>query len=148
MRSIHIQKDKAIFKLSELPAEAFAASLGLPGAPQIKLLDGKVGGKVKERGGARIVEVMKAGVNGSGLGGDEYEVDDYESVGDGQGHEDRDEGSDGGEGSDSMDGSPASDDKISGKIVAPSKVSCLSLAVRTILTVCLAVRSRARANEI
>jgi len=75
-------------------------------------------------------------------------VDDYESVGDGQGHEDRDEGSDGGEGSDSMDGSPASDDKISGKIVAPSKVSCLSLAVRTILTVCLAVRSRARANEI
>ncbi len=50
MRSVHIQKDKTIFKLSELPAEAYATSMGLPGAPQIRL-ETKKGGKVKERGG-------------------------------------------------------------------------------------------------
>lgn len=40
VRSIHIQRDKAIFKLSELPLEEFSASLGLPGAPKIKFLKG------------------------------------------------------------------------------------------------------------
>ncbi|KAI0059949.1 DEAD-domain-containing protein [Artomyces pyxidatus] len=38
LRSIHLQKDKSIFKISELPVEAYAASLGLPGAPKIKFL--------------------------------------------------------------------------------------------------------------
>lgn len=38
MRSVYLQKDKSIFKLDELPAERFAASLGLPGAPKIKFL--------------------------------------------------------------------------------------------------------------
>lgn len=37
MKSIHIQNDKSIFKIDELPAEAFAESMGLLGAPQIKL---------------------------------------------------------------------------------------------------------------
>lgn len=37
MKSVHIQKDKSIFKIDALPAEAFAESMGLPGAPQIKL---------------------------------------------------------------------------------------------------------------
>lgn len=49
MRSVHIQKDKTIFKLNELPAEAYAASMGLPGAPQIKLLDGGAGSGRKNR---------------------------------------------------------------------------------------------------
>lgn len=40
VRSIHIQKDKEIFKLNELPLEEFSASLGLPGAPRIKFLKG------------------------------------------------------------------------------------------------------------
>lgn len=40
VRSIHIQKDKEVFKLKELPLEEFAASLGLPGAPKIKFLKG------------------------------------------------------------------------------------------------------------
>lgn len=53
MRSIHIQKDKTVFKLSELPAEEFAASMGLPGAPQIKLLDSK---KAKVKGPAEPKE--------------------------------------------------------------------------------------------
>lgn len=38
VRSLHIQKDKDIFKLDKYPLEEFAASLGLPGAPRIKYL--------------------------------------------------------------------------------------------------------------
>lgn len=38
LRSVHLHKDKAVFKLAELPAERFAESLGLPGAPKIKFL--------------------------------------------------------------------------------------------------------------
>ncbi|KAK4494926.1 hypothetical protein PRZ48_014282 [Zasmidium cellare] len=38
VRSLHIQKDKEIFKLEKYPLEEFAASLGLPGAPRIKFL--------------------------------------------------------------------------------------------------------------
>ena len=40
VRSVHIQKDKDVFKLNELPLEEFSASLGLPGAPKIKFLKG------------------------------------------------------------------------------------------------------------
>lgn len=40
VRSIHVQRDKEIFKLSELPLEEFSASLGLPGAPKIKFMNG------------------------------------------------------------------------------------------------------------
>ncbi|MCJ1291137.1 ATP-dependent RNA helicase dbp4 [Xylographa carneopallida] len=40
VRSIHVQKDKEIFKINELPLEEFSASLGLPGAPRIKFRKG------------------------------------------------------------------------------------------------------------
>lgn len=40
VRSIHIQKDKEVFKLNELPLDEFSTSLGLPGAPKIKFLKG------------------------------------------------------------------------------------------------------------
>lgn len=40
VKSIHVQKDKEIFKLQKLPLEDFAASLGLPGAPRIKFMKG------------------------------------------------------------------------------------------------------------
>ena len=40
VRSIHLQKDKEIFKLGELSLEEYAESLGLPGAPKIKFLKG------------------------------------------------------------------------------------------------------------
>jgi len=40
VRSIHVQKDKEVFKLNNLPLEEFSASLGLPGAPKIKFLKG------------------------------------------------------------------------------------------------------------
>lgn len=38
MRSVYLHKDKATFQLDKLPADRFAASLGLPGAPKIKFL--------------------------------------------------------------------------------------------------------------
>nr|CAG8633256.1 10202_t:CDS:10 [Entrophospora candida]CAG8642768.1 223_t:CDS:10 [Entrophospora candida] len=38
MRSVYLQSDKSIFKVGELPAENFAASLGLPGTPKIKFI--------------------------------------------------------------------------------------------------------------
>lgn len=47
MRSIHIHRDKTIFKLGELPVERFAESLGLPGAPKIKFLNKEIAQKRK-----------------------------------------------------------------------------------------------------
>ncbi|CAG8553438.1 10273_t:CDS:2 [Racocetra fulgida] len=41
MRSVYLQSDKSIFKIDELPAEEFSASLGLPGAPKIKFVKPK-----------------------------------------------------------------------------------------------------------
>jgi ATP-dependent RNA helicase DDX10/DBP4 len=38
MRSVYLQSNKNVFKVDELPAEAFAESLGLPGAPKIKFI--------------------------------------------------------------------------------------------------------------
>ncbi|KAM0717455.1 hypothetical protein Q7P37_007307 [Cladosporium fusiforme] len=38
VRSLHVQKDKGVFKLEKYPLEQFASSLGLPGAPKIKFL--------------------------------------------------------------------------------------------------------------
>jgi hypothetical protein len=42
VRSIYLQKDKTIFKLDDLPLEAFATSLGLAGAPKIKFVRRRV----------------------------------------------------------------------------------------------------------
>lgn len=38
VRSVHLHHDKSIFRLDGLPIEAFAASLGLAGAPKIRFL--------------------------------------------------------------------------------------------------------------
>ena len=40
-RSIHLQKDKEVFKFDKLDLDAFAASLGLPGTPQIRFQKGE-----------------------------------------------------------------------------------------------------------
>lgn len=40
-RSIHLHKDKQVFKLNKLDLDAYAASLGLPGTPQIKFQKGE-----------------------------------------------------------------------------------------------------------
>ncbi|KAJ1333230.1 ATP-dependent RNA helicase DDX10/DBP4 [Microdochium nivale] len=42
-RSVHLQRDKAVFDLSRLDLDAYATSLGLPGAPQIKFRKGGAG---------------------------------------------------------------------------------------------------------
>ncbi|WRT70571.1 ATP-dependent RNA helicase DBP4 [Kwoniella shivajii] len=69
MKSIHIQKDRSIFKFSELPAEAFAESMGLPGAPQIKFAEQKAvkvkGGSKKDEKNNEEEEVLERGVVGS-----------------------------------------------------------------------------------
>ncbi|EIM87449.1 DEAD-domain-containing protein [Stereum hirsutum FP-91666 SS1] len=58
LRSVHLQKDKEVFKVTELPAEEFAASLGLPGAPKIKFLSKE---KAKEKKNAsRAVAALQA----------------------------------------------------------------------------------------
>ncbi|GAP84771.1 putative ATP-dependent RNA helicase DBP4 [Rosellinia necatrix] len=47
VRSIHLQRDKEIFKLKNLDLEAYAASLGLPGAPIIHFAKGEDVKKLK-----------------------------------------------------------------------------------------------------
>ncbi|KAH6903174.1 ATP-dependent RNA helicase dbp-4 [Coprinopsis sp. MPI-PUGE-AT-0042] len=42
LRSIYLQKNKAIFKLDALPVDRYAESLGLPGTPKIKFLNREI----------------------------------------------------------------------------------------------------------
>ena len=49
VKSIHLQKDKEVFKLSELALEDYAAALGLPGAPRIKFQRGDEAKALKNR---------------------------------------------------------------------------------------------------
>ncbi|EGW35102.1 uncharacterized protein SPAPADRAFT_69435 [Spathaspora passalidarum NRRL Y-27907] len=62
-RSVHIQKDKDIFKIDELPAEKFAASLGLPGAPKIKIKGG-ADNKEKKNASRKLLALAKADDDG------------------------------------------------------------------------------------
>ncbi|CCD23892.1 RNA-dependent ATPase HCA4 NDAI_0C02320 [Naumovozyma dairenensis CBS 421] len=48
VRSIYIQKDKEVFNFESLATEAFANSLGLPGAPKIKIKGMKAIDRAKE----------------------------------------------------------------------------------------------------
>ncbi|KAK3716159.1 ATP-dependent RNA helicase dbp4 [Vermiconidia calcicola] len=59
VRSLHIQKDKDVFKLDGYPLEEFAASLGLPGAPRIKFLKADAE-EVKRRKNAPRAEMALA----------------------------------------------------------------------------------------
>lgn len=47
VKSIHLQKDKQVFKLDQLPLEEYSASLGLPGAPRVKFVKGDDAKNVK-----------------------------------------------------------------------------------------------------
>lgn len=62
-RSVYIQKDKDVFKISELPAEKYAESLGLPGAPKIKIKGGE-SGKEKKNMSRQLMDLLKADENG------------------------------------------------------------------------------------
>jgi len=84
MKSIYLQKDKTTFDLSQYPSEEFAASMGLPGAPQIKFGNGTQKVKEKKRGGEEAVEVVVEGVRDVVASDDESEEEGEE--------EDKDEG--------------------------------------------------------
>lgn len=58
MRSVFLHKDKSIFKIDELPAERFAESLGLPGAPKIKFLSKELAKKRKNV--SHVIESARA----------------------------------------------------------------------------------------
>ncbi|KUI55920.1 ATP-dependent RNA helicase dbp-4 [Cytospora mali] len=47
VRSIYLQRDKEIFDMNKLDLDAYAASLGLPGTPQIKMRKGEDIKKIK-----------------------------------------------------------------------------------------------------
>ncbi|KAK1621915.1 DEAD/DEAH box helicase [Colletotrichum phormii] len=68
VRSIYLQKDKEVFKFNKLDLDAFAASLGLPGAPQIKMRKGEDIKKVKN-------------APRKGMSSDEHEEDSDDAAG-------------------------------------------------------------------
>ena len=47
VKSINVQRDKDVFKISELPLDEFCASLGLPGTPNIKFQTGDDAKRIK-----------------------------------------------------------------------------------------------------
>ncbi|CAK9440979.1 uncharacterized protein LODBEIA_P48480 [Lodderomyces beijingensis] len=62
-RSVYIQKDKDVFKVDELPVEEYAASLGLPGAPKIKIKGGEAN-KNKKNQSRQLLQLSKSNDNG------------------------------------------------------------------------------------
>ncbi|WVR08495.1 ATP-dependent RNA helicase DBP4 [Kwoniella sp. DSM 27419] len=89
MKSIHIQKDKTIFKLSEMPAEAFAESMGLPGAPQIRFADQAKATKV--RGGDKKEAKVESEAEDDNLGRDVVASDEESEGSDVEDEEEDDE---------------------------------------------------------
>ncbi|KAK4046831.1 ATP-dependent RNA helicase dbp4 [Microbotryomycetes sp. JL201] len=69
VRSVYLQKDKAVFKIDELPLEAFASSLGLAGAPKIKFVSKQEASAKKNA--VRQVEDLKKELAESDGKGDE-----------------------------------------------------------------------------
>ncbi|KAK6464152.1 ATP-dependent RNA helicase DBP4 [Scheffersomyces coipomensis] len=72
-RAVYVQKDKDIFKVEELPSEKYAASLGLPGAPKIKIKGGNAG-KEKKNASRKLMELEKANDDGEIQNGDDSKV--------------------------------------------------------------------------
>ncbi|OBA24171.1 DEAD-domain-containing protein [Metschnikowia bicuspidata var. bicuspidata NRRL YB-4993] len=62
-KSVYVQKDKEIFKIDDLPTEKYAESLGLPGAPQIKIKGGE-SGKDKKNMSKKLLDLEKADAEG------------------------------------------------------------------------------------
>ncbi|KAF3991720.1 hypothetical protein FT663_02593 [Candidozyma haemuli var. vulneris] len=62
-RSIYVQKDKDVFNVETLPADKFAESLGLPGAPKIKIKGGE-GNKEKKNMSRQLMELERADMEG------------------------------------------------------------------------------------
>ncbi|KAJ3849973.1 P-loop containing nucleoside triphosphate hydrolase protein [Lentinula lateritia] len=75
LRSVHLHKDKSIFKVAELPANEFAESLGLPGAPKIKFLSKEVA-KQKKNTDRRVNAAKQQALQEKQYSADEKESDD------------------------------------------------------------------------
>ncbi|CAI0437180.1 unnamed protein product [Linum tenue] len=60
MRCIHIQKDKDVFEVKELPIDKFAASMGLPLTPNIRFVK-KLKGKQLSVGESSVLELETSG---------------------------------------------------------------------------------------
>lgn len=58
--SLHIQKDKEVFKLDSYPLEEFASSLGLPGAPRIKFLKADAEEAKRKKNASRQARVSES----------------------------------------------------------------------------------------
>lgn len=65
VRSIHVQKDKEIFRVQELPLEEFAASLGLPGAPRVKFVKGE-DAKIRKNAPRQLLYLENSDSEGNG----------------------------------------------------------------------------------
>ncbi|KDQ56841.1 hypothetical protein JAAARDRAFT_131946 [Jaapia argillacea MUCL 33604] len=76
LRSVHLQKDKSIFKVAELPAERFAESLGLPGAPKIKFLNKEMAKAKAEKNASRSVGKVQESLTGKAQGGEVSEEEE------------------------------------------------------------------------
>ncbi|GAA5991070.1 hypothetical protein JCM10908_006525 [Rhodotorula pacifica] len=81
VRSIHLQKDKSIFKLDNLPLEEYAASLGLAGAPKIKFTSKQEASAQKNK--ARQVEELRQEIEQKKNASSEEEDDESGSEEDG-----------------------------------------------------------------
>lgn len=77
VRSIHLQKDKSVFKLDALPLDEYAASLGLAGAPKIKFGTKQEASDKKNQ--ARVVEELRKEIEVKGAEEESDEDDDDES---------------------------------------------------------------------
>ena len=64
------KKDKDVFKVEELPAESYAASLGLPGAPKIKIKGGE-SNKEKKNASRKLIALAKTDADGEVQTGNE-----------------------------------------------------------------------------
>ena len=78
MRSVHVQKDKSIFKLEELPLQRYAESLGLPGAPKVKFLNKEIA-KRKKNASHATASLQQAPVEDSSDGEEDDDSDDSSS---------------------------------------------------------------------
>ena len=62
VRSVYVQKDKEIFKIKELDLESYAASLGLPGTPNVKFVKGE-DAKSRKNAPRQLLEVSSESEN-------------------------------------------------------------------------------------
>ena len=73
VRSVHLQANKSVFDVQQLPLEEYAASLGLPRAPRVRFLKG-----ASKKGSLELSEEEGEGLEGEEGSGQEEEEDEGE----------------------------------------------------------------------